>query len=103
MNGRYYANIIGFCMVVFLLDVIRSAVITIVELRKFEIRKRSRAGDFVVRKVQKQDDKDGIPAILKPKPKTKAKPTAAVPKIAPKFSNMERPRFLPEPGSRRNF
>eukprot|EP00392_Amoebophrya_sp_AT5.2_P011178 g11253.t1 len=93
----YYANIIGFCMVVFLLDVIRSAVITIVELRKFEIRKRSRAGDFVVRKVQKQDDKDGIPAILKPKPKTKAKPTAAVPKIAPKFSNMERPRFLPEP------
>ena len=57
-------------MVVFLLDVIRSAVITVVELRKFEIRKRSKGGDFVVRRVQKGSADDGIPAILKPKPIT---------------------------------
>ena len=83
-------------IVALLLDVIRAAVITIVELRKFEIRKRSKAGDFVVRKVQKQDDKDGLPALLKPKPKIKAKTTSATPKVAPKFSNMERPKFLPD-------
>ena len=45
-------------MVVFLLDIIRAAVITVVELRKFEIRKRSRAGDFVVRKVLKESGAD---------------------------------------------
>ncbi|CAD7924048.1 unnamed protein product [Amoebophrya sp. A120] len=93
----YYACIIGFFMVVFLLDVIRAAVITVVELRKFEIRKRSKAGEFVVRRVQKQDDHDSLPGILKPKPKHKASATPAAPKVAPKFANMERPRFLPEP------
>lgn len=86
-------------MVVFLLDVIRSAVITVVELRKFEIRKRSKGGDFVVRRVQKGSADDGIPAILKPKPKHRAKSTAAAPKVAPKFANMERPRFLPDPAN----
>jgi hypothetical protein len=92
----YLASVIGLCMVALLLDVIRSAILTIVELRKFEIRKRSKAGDFVVRKVQKQDEKDSLPALLKPKPKVKAKPTAPTPKVAPKFSNMERPKFLPD-------
>lgn len=47
----YLACTVGFFTCVFLLDVIRSAVLCIVELRKFEIRKRSKAGDFVVRKV----------------------------------------------------
>lgn len=92
----YWACMIGFLMVALLLDIIRAAVITIVELRRFEIRKRSKAGDFVVRKVQKQDDKDGLPALLKPKPKVKPQKTSATPKVAPKFSNMERPKFLPD-------
>ena len=43
--------------------------------------------------------KDGLPSMLKPKPKFRAMPTSAVPKAAPKFNNMERPRFLPEPGA----
>lgn len=90
------AVIIGFLMVVFLLDVIRSAIITIVELRKYEIRKRSKAGDFVVRKVNKTDDSDSLPALLRPKPKTKAKATAPVPNTAPKFNDMNRPKFLPD-------
>ncbi|CAD7972506.1 unnamed protein product [Amoebophrya sp. A25] len=94
----YQASLVGLMMVVFLLDIIRAAVITVVELRKFEIRKRSRAGDFVVRKVQKQDP-DGLPSVLKPKPKHRPMSTPAVPKVAPKFNNMERPRFLPEPGA----
>jgi hypothetical protein len=89
----YGACIVGFLMVVFMLDVIRSAVGTIVELRKYEIRKRAKAGDFVVRKVQKQGE-DDVPAILKPKPKVKAKPTPPIPNIAPKFMNMERPEYL---------
>ena len=46
---------------------IRIAVVTIVELRKFEIRKRGKAGDFVVRKVQKADDSESLPALLRPK------------------------------------
>merc|ERR1712098_879888 len=89
--------------VLFLLDIIRSAIITIVELRKFEIRKRSKAGDFVVRKVQKPEDKESLPALLRPKPKNKARPTAAIPKVAPRFSSMDRPSFLPDapPGGTR--
>merc|ERR1719230_1173125 len=92
----YQASAIAVSMIVFLLDVIRSAVLAIVELRKFEIRKRSKAGDFVVRKVQKADDKESLPALLRPKPKTKAKATPPVPKQAPRFNDMNRPKFLPE-------
>lgn len=34
--------------------------------------------------------------MLKPKPKVKAKATPAAPRVAPKFANMERPKFLPD-------
>lgn len=90
------AVITGFLTVVFILDVIRSAIYTIVELRKYEIRKRSKAGDFVVRKVNKMDDSESLPALLRPKPKTRAKATPPVPKTAPKFNDMNRPKFLPD-------
>lgn len=104
----YSASGLGLCMVVFLLDVIRAVVITIVELRKFEIRKRSRAGDFIVRKVQRVGPDGKSPAAVQPK--TKPRATAAIPRVAPKFIDMNRPSFLtappdpppeaPSPGSR---
>lgn len=89
----YSASGLGLCMVVFLLDVIRAVVITIVELRKFEIRKRSRAGDFIVRKVQRIGP-DGKTQAAAVQPKTKPRATAAIPRVAPKFIDMNRPSFL---------
>jgi hypothetical protein len=95
MQNWAYATVTGVCMVFFLLDMIRVTVITIVELRKYEIRKRSRMGDFVVRKIQKADEKSQIPSLLRPKPKPKAQVTPPVPKVAPKFNSVDRPSFLP--------
>merc|ERR1719473_268713 len=82
------ASIVGFITVALVLDVIRIAVVTIVELRKFEIRQRSRAGELMERRVKKEGD-DDLPAMLKPKPKKKVIPTPPIPKAPPRFP--ERP------------
>lgn len=79
----YYACITALAMVAFLLDTIRSMVITVVQLRKYQVRLLSRKGEFVVRKIQKTQGDESLPAMLRPK--TKAKPTSAIPKKAPSF------------------
>jgi hypothetical protein len=78
---RYYSSAVGFVMQVFLLDTIKAAVVTVVELRKFEIRKRTQRGDFVVRRIQKKD----LAAHVSQMPKTKAKATAPIPYDTPKI------------------
>lgn len=92
----YYACTIGLGMVTCLLDMIRIAILTIVELRKFEIRKRAKDGEFRVRRVQAKEDEDaagGLSAIFKARPKPPAPKTAPIPKVAPKFS-ANTPSFL---------
>merc|ERR1719408_380864 len=89
------ATTIGLLTVTGLLDIIRIAVVTIVELRKFEIRQRSRAGELMERRVKKEGD-DDLPAMLKPKPKKKIIPTPPVPKAPPRFPDRPaRPSWLP--------
>jgi hypothetical protein len=80
----FYASAIAFGVVTFLLETIRSAVITLVELRKFDIRRKDKRGDFVVRKIAKAED-GSLPAVLKPK----AKKTSPVPPRAPPISQIE--------------
>merc|ERR1719326_1654254 len=90
-----FATVIGILFVVGLLDVIRIAVVTIVELRKFEIRQRSRAGELMERRVKKEGD-DDLPAMLKPKPKKKVIPTPPIPKAPPRFPERPtRPTWMP--------
>lgn len=91
----YWASTLGLSVILFVLEIIRIAVMTIVELRRFEIRKRRKAGDFLTRRVKADGAEE--PAILKSKPKRHAAPAPPVPKVAPKFS-VQRPGFLPKPG-----
>ena len=53
-----YASAIGMLTISGLMDVVRIAVITIVELRKFEIRRRTRAGDILERRVKKPNESE---------------------------------------------
>eukprot|EP00927_Polykrikos_kofoidii_P024628 TRINITY_DN22363_c0_g1_i1.p1 TRINITY_DN22363_c0_g1~~TRINITY_DN22363_c0_g1_i1.p1 ORF type:complete len:2052 (-),score=246.12 TRINITY_DN22363_c0_g1_i1:505-6537(-) len=48
----YYACIIAICLILFVLEIIRSSITTIVELRKFEIRRRIAAGHGLVSKIR---------------------------------------------------
>lgn len=91
----YWASLIGLGVIMFILEAVRINVMTIVELRRFEIRKRRKAGDFLVRRVKRDTDPD--PALLQSKPKRLAAPAPVVPKVAPKFS-VQRPNFLPQEG-----
>jgi uncharacterized membrane protein YagU involved in acid resistance len=89
----YYSCIVGLVLVIFLLDVVKAGVITVVELRRFEIRKRVRAGDFIVRKVQKTSDGTAIGGTkAKAKSSTKAKATPPIPRSAPKYLQEAQPR-----------
>lgn len=54
------ASIIGVGINGFVLDVIRIGVITVVELRKFEVRKRQKAGYFTVRRVNKDQRNSSV-------------------------------------------
>ena len=74
-----YACIIGVLLYTSLLDMVRVCIITIVELRKFEVRQRARSGELMERRVKKEGD-DDLPAMLKPKPKRKFFATPPVPR-----------------------
>merc|ERR1719428_2129793 len=89
-----YASAIGMLTISGLMDVVRIAVITIVELRKFEIRRRTRAGDILERRVKKPNESE-LQGILKPKPKRKLLPTAPIPPPAKYPDKPNRPAFLP--------
>jgi hypothetical protein len=51
-------SVIGLGMVLVLLEMFRIAMMTLVELRKFENRKKSKAGHFLPRRVKREDDKN---------------------------------------------
>jgi len=51
-------SVIGLGMVLVLLEFFRIAMMTLVELRKFENRKKSKAGHFLPRRVKREDDKN---------------------------------------------
>merc|ERR1719313_2179044 len=90
-----YASTTGLLFVTLILDVVRVAIVTIVELRKFEIRQRSRAGELCERRVKKEGE-DDFPSMLKPKPKRKLIPTPPVPKAPPRYPDRPmRPAWLP--------
>eukprot|EP00449_Zooxanthella_nutricula_P061469 CAMPEP_0198568682 /NCGR_PEP_ID=MMETSP1462-20131121/106799_1 /TAXON_ID=1333877 /ORGANISM="Brandtodinium nutriculum, Strain RCC3387" /LENGTH=142 /DNA_ID=CAMNT_0044299753 /DNA_START=1 /DNA_END=426 /DNA_ORIENTATION=+ len=75
------ASLIGLGLDLLLLDVIRCAVTAIVELRRFEIRRRSASGDFLKSRIRNQAGAAKEPELKQKKPPPK-KP--AVPKHAPK-------------------
>merc|ERR1719421_1971387 len=89
-----YASAIGMLTISGLMDVVRIAVITIVELRKFEIRRRTRAGDILERRVKKPNESE-LQGMLKPKPKRKLLPTAPIPPPSRFPDKPNRPAFLP--------
>lgn len=82
----YYSTIIGLGIVLVILELMRSAVMTIVELRKFEIRRRLAGGDFNRSRIRKQTAESQDP--LHPK-RDKKKPN--VPTVPPKKPAMSRP------------
>lgn len=97
-----YACILGICIALLVLEVVRGAVTTVVELRKFEIRRRLMGGDFLKSKIRKNDvgiqgrkpppKKPAVPMVPpKNPPKNAPPPPSAKPPVA-------RPAFLPKEG-----
>merc|ERR1719310_189354 len=80
----YYSTTIGVSLVLVVLELMRSAVMTIVELRKFEIRRRLQGGDFNRSRIRKQTGKEQD--LVR---KDKKKP--AVPSVPPKKPAPQRP------------
>merc|ERR1719387_1401962 len=95
-----YACIIGVLVYTSLLDMVRVSIITIVELRKFEVRQRARSGELMERRVKKEGE-DDLPAMLKPKPKRKFYATPPVPKAAPRYPERPKPAWLTAAGDPR--
>merc|ERR1719456_844232 len=74
----YYSTAVGISIVLVVLELMRSAVMTIVELRKFEIRRRLAGGDFNKSRIRKQGEGNRDP--LRPK---KEKKNVTVPNVPP--------------------
>lgn len=89
----YYSSTLGLCIVLIILEFMRSAVMAIVELRKFEIRRRLAGGDFNKSRIRPQSASNVDP--LKPNKGTR-KP--AVPTVPPKKPKMAKPP-PPPPGT----
>jgi len=83
----YFSSVVGMCIVLIVLELMRAAVMTIVELRKFEIRRRLIGGDYNKSRIKKQtaDTKDPLHAN---KSKRKA---PAVPQVPPKRPPSKKP------------
>ncbi|KAF4658765.1 hypothetical protein FOL47_007857 [Perkinsus chesapeaki] len=77
----YKAVMVAMAASVFVLDVVRSLVNMIVEVRKFEIRRRNKKGDFNQRKVRPmgRDEEEHLPAFLRTKPKRSQPKTSPFP------------------------
>jgi len=94
-----YGSVIGLGLIVFLLDMFKSVMMTLVELRMYENRKKSKAGHFLPRRVKKEDDRNfqKVPA---PRLWKNAVAATAVPKGTktgpPQMQ--ARPSFLPPSG-----
>lgn len=97
----YYSTIIGLALCLLILEMIRAAVTTVVELRKFEIRRRMAGGDFLKSRVRKaQLDKGNPDTTLKTKPPPPKK--AAVPTTAIKVANPPKPPLGKPPLAKRS-
>lgn len=84
-----FGSVIGLAMNLGLLDIFRVIMMTLVELRKFENRKKSKAGHFLPRRVKREDDKNFQEA---PKPRLWKNSVAApsVPKHGHKAQPLQR-------------
>jgi hypothetical protein len=93
-----FGTLIGLCLVLGLLDFFRVMMMTLVELRKFENRKKAKQGHFLPRRVKREDDKHYNEA---PKPKVWKNATAA-----PQVPISHIPQDVPDgvyPGMRPNM
>lgn len=77
----YFSSIVGISVVLLILEMMRAAVMTIVELRKFEIRRRLIGGDFNKSRIKKQAPGNKDP--LHPGKKLKKPPVPTVPPKRP--------------------
>lgn len=91
-------------MVLLVLEIIRAAVTTVVELRRFELRRRMAGGDYLQSRIRKTANEPPKPSTYEAKP---AIPSVAPrrpppPKGPPKMAPPNRPSFLPQQGSLAN-
>eukprot|EP00933_Yihiella_yeosuensis_P033389 TRINITY_DN27106_c0_g1_i1.p1 TRINITY_DN27106_c0_g1~~TRINITY_DN27106_c0_g1_i1.p1 ORF type:complete len:1512 (+),score=333.94 TRINITY_DN27106_c0_g1_i1:1-4536(+) len=97
-------TMIGLGVVLGVLDMIRIIMLTIVELRKYENRKRAKSGDFLPRRVRREGDKQ---TQIAPPPRLWKQAVAAPPMPKGSMAAMPkgpppappRPAFLPKEGS----
>lgn len=83
----YRATAIGIGMVVLVLEVVRSTIKTVVELRRYEVRRQTAAGDFLnsrLRTAADAEDDKAAPAPARPK-RVPRKPPVPVAPPAPKY------------------
>eukprot|EP00418_Pyrodinium_bahamense_P043166 CAMPEP_0179193830 /NCGR_PEP_ID=MMETSP0796-20121207/96328_1 /TAXON_ID=73915 /ORGANISM="Pyrodinium bahamense, Strain pbaha01" /LENGTH=800 /DNA_ID=CAMNT_0020898145 /DNA_START=8 /DNA_END=2410 /DNA_ORIENTATION=+ len=90
-----WGSLTGLAMVLLLLEFFRIAMTTLVELRKFENRKKAKAGHFLPRRVKRDDDKN-YQEVPPPRLLKRAFVSPAIPKgaIDPN-AQVTRPAFLP--------
>jgi len=91
---RYWikGSLVGLAMVLVLLEGVRIVMMTLVELRKFENRKKSKQGHFLPRRVNKDNDTSYQEA---PRPRLWKKAVAA-PSVPQGKAEPKRPAFLPK-------
>lgn len=87
-------SLIGLGLVLGILDLVRVIMMTLVELRKYENRRKAKDGHFLPRKIRRENDKDFQPA---PPPRLwkQAVAAPAVPKGPAITAPPPRPAFLP--------
>ncbi|CAJ1367042.1 unnamed protein product [Effrenium voratum] len=89
-------SLIGLGLVLGVLDIVRVVMMTLVELRKFENRRKAKDGQFLPRRIRRENEKDYQPA---PPPRLWKQAVAAppVPKGPAITTAPPRPAFLPPP------
>lgn len=87
-------SLIGLGLVLGILDLVRVVMMTLVELRKYENRRKAKDGHFLPRKIRRENDKDFQPA---PPPRLWKQAVAAppIPKGPAITAPPPRPAFLP--------
>lgn len=89
-------SMVGLGLVLLVLDFIRVVMLTLVELRKYENRRKAKDGHFLPRRIKREDDKDFQAA---PPPRLWKQAVAAPPVPPGPGSLTARPPWLPKEGS----
>lgn len=89
-------SLVGLGLVLGVLDFVRVAMLTLVELRKYENRRKAKDGHFLPRRIKREDDKDFQAA---PPPRLWKQAVAAPPLPPGPGSLTARPPWLPKEGS----